>query len=157
MAWNRTREDDIRPAGAPEPPYAMPTTATATGAATAAAPRMSYTPGSNGTAVLGRSVSVKGQIISEEDLVIDGDVEGTVEVRDHRLTLGPNGKLRASSVKAREIVIQGSLNGNVEAKDKVYIRKDATLVGDITTAGIVIEDGAYFKGGIDITRNRETN
>lgn len=112
---------------------------------------------SNGTAVLGRSVTVKGQIISEEDLVIDGDVEGTVEVRDHRLTLGPNGKLRASSVKAKEIVIQGSLNGNVEAKDKVYIRKDATLVGDIQTAGIVIEDGAYFKGGIDITRNGRDN
>jgi len=124
----------------------------AAGAAPAAAPRMSYS-GANGTAVLGRSVTVKGQIVSEEDLVIDGDVEGTVEVRDHRLTLGPNGKLRASMVKAKEIVIQGSLNGNVEAKDKVYIRKDATLVGDIQTAGIVIEDGAYFKGGIDITRN----
>ena len=147
----------MRPVITPEPPYAgMPTTTTSAGAGAAAAtaPRMAYS--SNGTAVLGRSVSVKGQIISEEDLVIDGDVEGTVEVRDHRLTLGPNGKLRASSVKAREIVIQGSLNGNVEAKDKVYIRKDATLVGDITTAGIVIEDGAYFKGGIDITRNRET-
>jgi cytoskeletal protein CcmA (bactofilin family) len=124
--------------------------------APAAAPRMSYSGGS-GTAVLGRSVTVKGQIVSEEDLVIDGDVEGTVEVRDHRLTLGPNGKLRASMVKAKEIVIQGSLNGNVEAKDKVYIRKDATLVGDIQTAGIVIEDGAYFKGGIDITRNGREN
>jgi cytoskeletal protein CcmA (bactofilin family) len=117
---------------------------------------MSYSAG-NGTAVLGRSVTVKGQIVSEEDLVIDGDVEGTVEVRDHRLTLGPNGKLRASMVKAKEIIIQGSLNGNVEAKDKVYIRKDATLVGDIQTAGIVIEDGAYFKGGIDITRNGRDN
>src|SRR5579884_183618 len=144
MAWNRTREDEMRQPGAPEPQF---------GGSPAAAPAARSFSAASSTAVLGRSVTVKGQIVSEEDLVIDGDVEGTVEVRDHRLTLGPNGKLRASMVKAKEIVIQGSLNGNVEAKDKVYIRKDATLVGDIQTAGIVIEDGAYFKGGIDITRN----
>jgi len=151
MAWNRTREEEMRHPASPDPQFG----GSSVPAPAPAAPRMSYT--SNGTAVLGRSVSVKGQIISEEDLVIDGDVEGTVEVREHRLTLGPNGKLRASSVKAKEIVIQGSLNGNVEAKDKVYIRKDASLVGDIQTAGIVIEDGAYFKGGIDITRNGREN
>jgi cytoskeletal protein CcmA (bactofilin family) len=104
--------------------------------------------------VLGRSVTVRGEIYSQEDLVIDGEVEGTVEVQDHRLTLGPTGKLKAG-VKVRELIVFGSLNGDVEATDKVFIRKDASLVGDIQTAGIVIEDGAYFKGGIDITRRPE--
>ncbi|MGH9611640.1 MAG: bactofilin family protein [Bryobacteraceae bacterium] len=100
--------------------------------------------------VLGKSVSIVGEIISQEDLTIDGDVKGSVEVRDSRLTIGPNGKLEASSLKAREVVVMGTVHGNVEALNKVFIRKDATLVGDVQTAGIVIEDGAYFKGGIDI-------
>ena len=94
---------------------------------------------------------VKGQIFSREDLVIDGEVEGTVELQDHRLTVGPNGKVQAS-VKAREIVVLGTIHGNVEATDKIDIRKDARLVGDIKTARIVIEDGAYFKGSIDIVK-----
>lgn len=101
------------------------------------------------TAVLGKSVIVKGQIFSREDLTIDGEVEGTVELQEHRLTIGPNGKVRAS-VKARELVVLGTVHGDVETTDKIDIRKDAKLVGDIKTARIVIEDGAYFKGNIDI-------
>ncbi|HXF26700.1 MAG TPA: polymer-forming cytoskeletal protein [Bryobacteraceae bacterium] len=100
--------------------------------------------------VLGKSVTIVGEIVSQEDLTIDGDVKGSVEARDSRLTIGPNGKLEASSLKAREVVVMGTVRGNVEALNKVFIRKDATLVGDVQTAGIVIEDGAYFKGGIDI-------
>ena len=103
------------------------------------------------TAVLGKSVIVKGQIISREDLTIDGEVEGTVELQEHRLTIGPNGRVSAS-VKARELVVLGTIHGNVETTDKIEIRKDAKLVGDIRTARIVIEDGAYFKGNIDIVR-----
>jgi cytoskeletal protein CcmA (bactofilin family) len=103
------------------------------------------------TAVLGKSVIVKGQIFSREDLTIDGEVEGTVELQEHRLTIGPNGKVRAS-VKARELVVLGTIHGNVETTDKIDIRKEAKLVGDIKTARIVIEDGAYFKGNIDIVR-----
>jgi cytoskeletal protein CcmA (bactofilin family) len=103
------------------------------------------------TAVLGKSVIVKGQIFSREDLTIDGEVEGTVELQEHRLTIGPNGKVRAS-VKARELVVLGTIHGNVETTDKIDIRKEAKLVGDIRTARIVIEDGAYFKGNIDIVR-----
>jgi cytoskeletal protein CcmA (bactofilin family) len=94
---------------------------------------------------------IKGQIFSREDLTIDGEVEGSVELHEHRLTVGPHGKLQAG-VKAREIVVLGSVHGNVEASDKIDIRKDARLVGDIKTARIVIEDGAYFKGSIDIAR-----
>jgi cytoskeletal protein CcmA (bactofilin family) len=101
--------------------------------------------------MLGKSVIVKGQIFSREDLTIDGEVEGTVELQEHRLTVGPNGKVSAT-IKAKEICVIGSLTGNVEASDKIDIRKDAKLVGDIRTARIVIEDGAYFKGNIDIIR-----
>jgi cytoskeletal protein CcmA (bactofilin family) len=94
---------------------------------------------------------IKGQIFSREDLLIDGEVEGTVEAHDHRVTVGPNGKVQAG-VKAREIVVLGTIHGNVEATDKMDIRKDAKLIGDIKTSRIVIEDGAYFKGSIDITK-----
>ena len=102
-------------------------------------------------AVLGKSVIVKGQIISREDLTIDGEVEGTVELHEHRLTIAANGRVKAS-VKARELVVLGTIQGDVETSDKIDIRKDAKLVGDIKTARIVIEDGAYFKGNIDIVR-----
>jgi cytoskeletal protein CcmA (bactofilin family) len=104
-----------------------------------------------GTAMIGKSVIIKGQIFSREDLTIDGEVEGTVELQEHRLTIGPNGKVSAS-VKARELVVLGTIQGNVETTDKIDIRKDAKLLGDIKTARIVIEDGAYFKGNIDIVR-----
>jgi cytoskeletal protein CcmA (bactofilin family) len=109
-------------------------------------------PATSGAATIGKAVMIKGQIFSREDLVIDGEVEGTVEAHDHRITVGPNGKVQAS-VKAREIVVLGTINGNVEAADKIDIRKEARLVGDIKTSRIVIEDGAYFKGSIDITKS----
>lgn len=106
---------------------------------------------SRGLAVLGKSVMVKGQIFSREDLTIDGEVEGTVELQEHRLTVGPNGLVKAT-IKAREIVVLGTVHGNVEATEKIDIRKNAKLVGDIKTHRIVIEDEAYFKGSIDITK-----
>jgi cytoskeletal protein CcmA (bactofilin family) len=93
---------------------------------------------------------VRGEIYCDEELHLDGDVEGTLEVR-HRLTIGPNGKVKAN-VKAKELVVGGSIQGNVEAAERVAIMKGASIVGDVKTAGIVIEDGAYFKGGIDILR-----
>ena len=104
-----------------------------------------------GVAVLGKSVIVKGQIFSREDLTIDGEVDGSVELQEHRLTIGPNGRVKAA-IKAREIVVLGTIHGNVEASDKIDIRREAKLVGDIKTSRIVIEDGAYFKGNIDIVR-----
>ena len=143
MAWNRSDEkqypvtEPVRPAQQVAPPPARPAPAT------------------NGAAVLGRNVTVRGEIFSREDLTIDGDVEGSVEVVDHLLTLGPNSKLKVSQVKAQTLIVFGSLNGKVEVVDKVHIRKDASLIGDIQTAGIVIEDGAYFRGGIDITKKME--
>jgi len=114
-------------------------------------PTESFEPARAGNAVLGKSVTVKGQILSREDLTIDGEVEGTIEMQEHRLTIGHNGQVRAS-VKAREVIVLGTLHGNVETGDRIDIRKEAKLVGDIRTARIVIEDGAYFKGNVDIVR-----
>ena len=104
-----------------------------------------------GTASIGKAVKIVGQIFSREDLYVDGDVEGTIELIEHKLTIGPNGKVHAG-VKAREVVALGTIQGNVEANDRIEIRKDAKLVGDIRTSRIVIEDGAYFKGSIDIVK-----
>ncbi len=103
------------------------------------------------TASIGKSVMIKGTIISREDLYLDGEFEGGVELQEHRLTIGPNGRVQAS-VKAREIVVIGTIHGNVEATEKIEVRKEAKLIGDIRTARIVIEDGAYFKGSIDIMK-----
>ena len=152
--WNRRKEEEYTAKPASAPP-------TSSELAKEGIP-MSTLPGrasephldshrSGGQAVLGKSVIVKGQIYSREDLTIDGEVEGTVELQEHRLTVGPNGKVTAG-VKAREIVVLGTIHGNVETTDKIDIRKDAKLVGDIKTARVVIEDGAYFKGNIDIVR-----
>ncbi len=104
-----------------------------------------------GPASLGKSVLVKGQIFSREDLTIDGEVEGTIELQENRLTIGPNGKVTAN-IKAREIIVLGTVNGNLEVTDKIDIRKEARLVGDIKSARVVIEDGAFFKGSIDIVK-----
>ena len=102
-------------------------------------------------ASIGKAVKIDGQISSKEDLYVDGDVEGTIELQEHRLTIGPNGKVH-SNIKAREVMILGNVQGNVEASDKLEVRKNARMVGDIKTARIVIEDGAYFKGSIDIVK-----
>lgn len=104
-----------------------------------------------GAASIGKAVKIVGQIFSREDLYVDGDVEGTIELIDHKLSIGPNGKVHAG-IKAREVVALGAIQGNVEVSDRIEIRKDAKLVGDIKTARIHIEDGAYFKGSIDIVK-----
>lgn len=104
-----------------------------------------------GAATIGKAVKVVGQIFSREDLYIDGEVEGTVEALENKLTIGPNGTVRAT-VKARELVVLGAIHGNVEATDKIEIRKDAKLIGDIRMARIIIEDGAYFKGMSEIVK-----
>ncbi len=106
---------------------------------------------SSTTATIGKAVRIVGQIFTKEDLNVDGDVEGTIESTDNKVTIGTTGRVQAS-VKAREVVILGQVQGNVEATDKVDIRREAKLVGDITTARISIEDGALFKGSIDIRK-----
>jgi cytoskeletal protein CcmA (bactofilin family) len=103
------------------------------------------------SATIGKAVRIVGQIHSKEDLYVDGDVDGSIEALEHKITVGPNGTVNAM-IKAREVTILGTIRGNVEASDRVEIRKDAKLAGDIQTARITIEDGAYFKGSIDIVK-----
>ena len=102
-------------------------------------------------AVLGKNVVIQGQIRSREDLTIEGEVDGTIEMLEHRLTIATDGKVRAN-VKVREMEVRGSIQGKVEAVDKVFIRKDAQLVGEIHSAGVIIEDGGYIKGSIELSR-----
>jgi cytoskeletal protein CcmA (bactofilin family) len=154
--WNKRREEE------PARPF-IPTGPIAPAAAASfAEPKKEATTMSNlptgrepenrgGSATIGKAVKINGQIHSKEDLFVDGDVEGTVEAPDHKLTIGPNGTVHAM-VKAREVVALGSIQGNVEATERIEIKKDAKLIGDIRTARIVIEDGAYFKGSIDIVK-----
>ncbi len=100
---------------------------------------------------IGQNVSVNGHIQSREDLVIEGHVEGTIEILEHKLTVAASGSLHAN-VTARDVDVRGTLQGKVEATDKVYIRKGATFVGDIRSAGIVIEDGGFIQGNVDLSR-----
>ena len=147
--WNKRKDEDVRQPAAPTPP---PADISREPIAVAAAPvRPAAAEAVRGVAAIGKSVIIKGQILAREDLYLDGEMEGTVEVPEHRLTIGPHAKLQAS-IRAREVVVLGSVNGNVEAIEKMDIRKDARLIGDIKPGGIVIEDGAFFKGSIDIVR-----
>jgi len=102
---------------------------------------------------IGKSVVVKGELSGSEDLYADGEVEGSIELHEHNLTVGPNGRIRAN-VNAKEVVIHGRVDGNISGTDRVELRKTAVLAGDIATQRIVIEDGAYFKGGIDIRKDQ---
>jgi cytoskeletal protein CcmA (bactofilin family) len=113
-------------------------------------PRPASIPTPN-TAVIGRNMLIIGKVQSSEDLFVDGEVRGTLEAENCRITIGPNGKASAGA-KAREVDVQGRIDGNVETQEKISIRNGGQLVGDIKAAGIVIEDGAYFKGSIDIIR-----
>ena len=105
-----------------------------------------------GQATVGKTVIVKGEIHSREALTIEGEVDGAIEMLEHRLTIAQNGKVRAT-VKAREIEVLGSMNGQADAKDKIHIRRGAQFVGEIRSAGIVIEDGGYVKGSVDLSHN----
>ena len=115
----------------------------------ASRPGLSSAAGSART-IIGESMQIKGDIISDEEVQVDGQVEGRLETRN-RLTIGPKGKADAS-ITAAEVVVSGSIKGNVDAAERIVLHKGANLVGDVKTAGIVIEDGAYFKGGIDIAK-----
>ncbi len=109
-------------------------------------------PADGATARLGSSVHVKREISGNEDLYIDGTVEGLVHLDDRKLTVGATAKLTADVI-AGEVIVYGSVKGNVRGKGKIEIKKDGSVNGDLTTAQIIIEDGAYFKGSIEIDRS----
>jgi cytoskeletal protein CcmA (bactofilin family) len=157
--WNKKRDEEpLRPSYTPPAPPANPGSVhnpvearKETSTVSSMPPARFEAETRGGAATIGKAVKVVGQIFSREDLYVDGEVEGTVEALEHKLTIGPNGTVKAT-VKAREVVALGNIQGNVEAADKIEIRKDAKLTGDIRTARIIIEDGAYFKGSIDIVK-----
>jgi len=161
--WNKRREEEPpKPFSPPVKPSAPPAAASAPALVThsvevkkeitpvSSTPVSRFEPANTGNSI-GKSVKVVGQIYSKEDLYVDGTVEGTLEASEHKLTIGPHGTIQAS-IKAREVLVLGTIQGNVEAFERLEIRKDAKLMGDIRTARIVIEDGAYFKGSIDIIK-----
>jgi cytoskeletal protein CcmA (bactofilin family) len=146
--WNSKKPDTAtRTAAAPQTVPEVPP-------AGAASPSYRTEPESRRGATIGKAVKILGDIHSNEDLYIDGEVQGSLDVSNSRLTIGPNGKAK-SNVRAREVIIQGQVQGNVEATQKITIRKEGSLVGDIKTTGIIIEDDAYFKGSIDIVRKEQ--
>jgi cytoskeletal protein CcmA (bactofilin family) len=102
-------------------------------------------------ATIGKSLVVKGELSGSESLYIDGKVEGTINLPGNRVTVGRNGQV-AANIMAREVVVLGKVRGNVTASDRVDIRSEGSLTGDVAAARISIEDGAYFKGGIDIRK-----
>ncbi len=118
----------------------------------AVAPRPSSTTTTTADqATIGKSLVIKGEVTGSESLYIDGRVEGSISLAGNRVTVGRNGVVSAN-INAREIVVLGKVRGNITASDRVDIRSDGSLTGDVVAARISIEDGAYFKGGIDIRK-----
>jgi cytoskeletal protein CcmA (bactofilin family) len=109
---------------------------------------------------IGKSFVIKGQVSCDGDLYIDGQVEGSVDPKGNRLTIGPDGRLKANVV-ARAVVVQGKLEGNIQASERVDLKQSAVVVGDIVTQRISIENGAYIKGSIEVqgdpSRLKSTN
>jgi cytoskeletal protein CcmA (bactofilin family) len=110
------------------------------------------TPQTAELAHIGKSVVIKGELSGSEDLYLDGEVEGSIDLRNHSLTVGPNGKVKAN-VSAKGVVIQGKLDGSVTASDRVELRQSAVVTGDVTTQRISIEEGAFLKGKVDIQKD----
>jgi cytoskeletal protein CcmA (bactofilin family) len=112
-------------------------------------------PAARSSARLGSSLQIKGQITGTEDLQIDGIVEGSISLRGHELTVGSTAQLK-SEIDAREVVVYGKVIGNLRARERVDVKKDGSVVGDIATARITIEDGAQFKGRIEIDPSKSS-
>jgi cytoskeletal protein CcmA (bactofilin family) len=163
--WNKTRNEETpaprtpappisaqaEPSGIAPPPRVAPPPAPGNSApGVSPVPRHEVPSASRQSAAIGASMTIKGEIRAREELLVDGEVEGSLESQS-LLTVGSNGKVRAN-IKAREVVVYGSVRGNVEVAEKIAIRDQGSLVGDIKAAGISIDDGAYFKGSIDIVR-----
>ncbi len=115
---------------------------------------LSSTPSSNDQTVLGESVLFRGELAGGEDMLLEGQFEGNVNLQDHCLTIGPKGQVKAE-IRARQVIVYGSVEGNISADEKIEIRKTGHVVGDLLTAGIAIEEGGYFKGSIDLLREGE--
>jgi cytoskeletal protein CcmA (bactofilin family) len=142
----QSQAEPNRTSGSPEQAYPV------TPISSAASSRPGI-PAARNLSFLGPSLEIKGKLSGEEDLQIDGKVEGPIALQGQKLIAGRSAQLH-SEVTAREVVVYGKIQGNVRAQDRVEIKKDGSVLGDITTARISIEDGAYFKGRIEIERSK---
>jgi len=104
---------------------------------------------------IGKSVVIKGELSGSEDLTIEGHVEGKIELKDHLLTIGPNGRIKAQ-VFAKAVIVLGEVNGNVTASEKVDIRDGGSVDGDIISPRVAIAEGAHFRGSVDMQRKGAT-
>jgi cytoskeletal protein CcmA (bactofilin family) len=139
----------------PTPPSAAPTSFEPGAARSGAAGTTSAAAPAGEQATIGKSLVVKGEVSGSESLYIDGKVEGAINLPGNRVTVGRNGQV-AANITAREVVVLGKVRGNIQASDRVDIRSEGSLTGDVAAARISIEDGAYFKGGIDIRKPGDT-
>jgi len=143
--WKPSQTPTVNPTPTPEPPRPTSPAPQFETAGRPAAP----SPGDQAT--IGKGLFIKGEINGSESLFIDGKVEGSINLPGNRVTVGRNGQVSAS-ITAREIVVLGKVRGNMTATDRVDIRAEGSLSGDVSAARISIEDGAFFKGGIDIRK-----
>lgn len=104
---------------------------------------------------IGKSVSIKGELSGSEDIYVDGQVEGSIQLSGNSLTVGPNGRVRAN-VSAKNVTVGGSLDGNIQATERTELRKTAVVNGDVQTKRIAIEEGAYFKGKLEISQDAKS-
>ena len=150
--WKPTNQPQTpnRPAEPERPTSSTPSAPVMTATAAEPAPRPVTTTTAD-QATIGKSLVIKGEVTGSESLYIDGRVEGSINLAGNRVTIGRNGVV-AANITAREIVVLGKVRGNLTASDRVDIRSDGSLTGDVVAARISIEDGAFFKGGIDIRK-----
>lgn len=142
--WKPSQPEPPASNPAPEPVRPTPSSSALESTSRAAAP-------TGEQATIGKGLFIKGEITGSESLFIDGKVEGSILLNGNRVTIGRNGQV-AASITAREVVVLGKVRGNVTASDRVDIRAEGALTGDVAAARISIEDGAFFKGGIDIRK-----
>ena len=156
--WNSNKQNEY-PAPAPAQPAttypAAPAASSFSPSPSTAASVRSSAPSAKNAAVLGPGLTVKGQISGDEDLQIEGKVEGPITLKGQRLTVGTSGEI-VSDVHAREVIVYGKVRGNLFAEDRVEVKKDGSVVGNITGGRVLIEDGAYLKGQIEIQRNNSS-
>ena len=144
--WNKQQTQPQAPATPPVPASPSPASVVAFGTPSAPKPATSAV---RSSARLGSGLHIKGQLTGTEDLQIDGKVDGPISLNGHQLTVGPTAVLN-SEIHAGEVVVFGKVIGNVHARDRVDVKTDGSVTGDISTARISIEDGAHFKGRIEI-------
>ena len=144
--WNR--DQAVLPDSSEPPVPAPPSSATSmrrpvVGAATAGEGRPVVS--------IGKSIVLKGELSGSEDLAIDGTVEGTIELRDNVLMIGPNGRVKAQ-VFAKTVIVSGTVNGDITASERIDIREEGSVDGNIVSPRVAIADGAHFRGSVDIQK-----